>query len=457
VKVLICGAGQVGSNIARQLAGENNEVTVIDHNEDLMRSLAESLDVKTIVGHAAHPDVLDTAGAAEADLLIAVTHSDEVNMIACQIGYSLFNIPTKIARVRDRNYLSPLWQDLYGNDNLPIDEIISPEYEVAQAVIRRLHEPGAVDMIPFADEKLRMIAVNCMPDSTFVNLPLHLVKKKLQKYAVAIMGVMNENDFIMPHEDMIFQEEDTVYFIAADKDIRPVMQLFGHEEKEARRIVILGGGNIGFTVAQELEEEEAVKVKIIEMSRKRAEEIAGKLSDTTVLEGSGLDREILMEANVNVAETFIAVTNDNEVNILSSLLAKRYGCQRVITLVNSMLYIPLLGSLGIDVIVNPRETTVSSILQHVRRGKIRGVHSIRDGVAEIIEAEAMETSKLVGKNLETLDLPKGVLLAAIVREDEVIIPDESVVIQEHDRVIMLTKANMIKTVEKIFSVGLEFF
>ncbi len=458
MKVLVCGAGQVGYNIAKQLIKEDNEVTLIDQDPELIQNINDSLDARAYLGHAAHPNVLEAAGAADADMLIAVTYSDEVNMVACQIAYSLFSIPTKIARVRHQNYLNPIWKNLYSNNHLAIDVIISPEIEVADAVLRRLHAPGATDMIPFGNN-LRVMGVRCMHDCPIINLPLNLLRQKTQHLKMNIIGIIHDGKFSLPTPETILHEGDDVYFVAEKDDVRKSMAIFGHEEREARRVLVLGGGNIGLYIAQQLEadEEHETTVKVIEYNKERAQHVATRLNDTTVLNGSALEREILTEAGIELTETVIAVTNDDETNILSSLLAKRYGCERAISLVNNNSYAPLLANLGVDVVVNPRETTVSSILQHVRRGKIRAVHSISDGMAEIIEAEAVETSSLVGKTVADLNLPKGVMLCAVVHQGEVIMPEPDTVIQDHDTVLLVATTNMIKKVERIFSVSLEYF
>lgn len=458
MKIIICGAGQVGASIAHHLASEDNDVTVIDTDETLIEKIRDTLDVTTIVGYASHPAVLERANAEETDMIIAVTRHDEVNMVACQVAHSLFNVPMKIARIRNQNYLEPEWSDLYRADHMPIDVIISPEVEVARAILRRLHEPGAIDMIPFVDGRLKAIEVRCMLDCPVLGLPLSLVMRRASILKMSIVGVLQKDEFLLPRPDLVLNAGDDVFFIADNQDVRAALELFGHEEKEARRVVILGGGNVGLYIAQDLERTDPnTRVKIIEYSKKRAEEIVGRLNRTVVINGSGLDKEILLESNVEMADTFISVTNDDEVNILGALLAKRHGAKRDITLVNNNSYVPLLPNLGIEITINPRETTISSILQHVRRGKIRAVHSIRDGMAEIIEAEALDTSPILGKSIGMLELPEGVLVGAILRQDEVIIPDEQTVIQEHDRLVILAITEQIRKVEKILSVSLDFF
>ena len=457
MKIVICGAGQVGSSIARQLNAEGHDITIIDHAEHTLRRLGESLEVKTVYGHAAYPDQLEQAGTASADLLIAVTHSDEVNMVACQVAQALFRVPTKIARIRNQNYLKPKWKELYANPQFPIDVVISPELEVARAIMRRLHLPGATDMIPFGGQ-VRAVGVQCMPDSNVLHLPLKQLKQRLQATPFRILAVVKDGELILPHEDLVLEEGDHAYFLTEQQYLAKLMASFGHREKEARRIIILGGGNIGYFVARALEEENVARVKIIESSKIRAEQISHQLEHTTVVCGSGLDQQVLLESHIGLTETMIAVTNDDEVNVLSSLLAKRLGCQRVLTLVNATSYLPMLSDLGIDAALNPRETTVSSILQHVRRGKVRSVHAIVDGEAELLEIEVDASSVLVGRRFCDLDWPDGVVLGGIVRLDTVLFSDPTnIPLMTHDRVILLARARVVAKIEKIVSSQPGFF
>lgn len=459
MKILICGAGMVGSSIARHLSREGNEVTLIDQNPDIISSLNSALDVRAFIGHASHPAVMEKAGAYEADMLIAVTYSDEVNMVACQIGYSLFNIPTRIARVRDQNYLNPVWQNLYSKDHMAIDVIISPEVEVAQTTLRCLHEPGAVDTLTFMDGNARVIALRCTEKCPFLKLPMPLVEQKIAHLNMGIFGLTRNGQFRIPTNKTMLNEGDIIYFAIKPDMVRAAVALFGHEEREARRIAILGGGNIGFYIASQLEGDTRhdTRVKVIEANKSRAERIAIALHDTTVIHGDALSREILSEAGMDTAETVISVTNDDETNIIGALLAKRYGCERAITLVNNATYAPLLSNLGIDVVVNPRETTVSSILQHVRRGKINAVHTISDGMAELIEAEAMDTSHVIGRAIGELELPKGVKIVALYRNGDLNIAVDGEVVHAGDRLLILANSETVRYVEKIFSVSLEYF
>ena len=458
MKVIVCGAGQVGSNIARHLAAENNDVTVIDQSPDLVRKISDMYDVRGMVGFASHPDMLESAGAADCDMLIAVTFYDEVNMGACQVAHSLFNVPTKIARVRSQSYLKPGWANLFSREHMPIDVIISPEIEVARAVNRALHVPGAIEMLPFAEDRVRLIGVRIDEDCPIINTPLRQLTELFPDLSLFVTGIVRGDRVIVPSGDDQILPGDEVYFVADTLHVGRAMPVFGHEEKEARRIIIVGGGNIGLFFARQLEHDHAsMKVKVIESSRARAELIADQLTKTVVLHGDALDSEILDEANIRAAEAVIALTNDDEVNILASLMAKQQGCVKAITLINNQAYGSLISSLGIDVVVNPRATTVSSILQHVRRGRIRRVHSLRDGAAEVIEAEALETSSLVGSELRDIQVPDGIILGAIVRGDDVLMPRGDTVIQRHDRVIIFAQRDKVRTVEKMLSVRLEFF
>ena len=458
MKVIICGAGQVGSNIARYLATENNHVTMIDQSPDLTQRLSDRLDVQAIVGHASSPTVLEQAGAADADMIIAVTQSDEVNMVACQVAHSLFSVPTKIARVRNQSYLNPIWADLFSRENLPIDVIISPEIEVARAISRRMEVPGAFDMFPLASGRVRVIGVICNDDCPIINTPLRQLTSLFPDLSIEILAIVRGDRPMIPDSEDRMLAGDEVYFVTDARHLARAMAAFGHEEPAARRVIIVGGGNIGFCLAEEIEAHHTgVTVRIIEQSKERAESVAQRLQRTTVLHGDGLDPELLEEANVQMAETLVAVTNDDEVNILCSLLAKRYGCERAVTLLNKTTYQPLVGSLGIDAVVNPRSITASTVLQHVRRGRIRSVNSLKDGFAEVIEAEALETSALLNTPIKDVRLPPHVIVGALVRGDDVIIGRPNTVIKPHDRVILLAAAQSVKKVEKLFAVRLEFF
>lgn len=458
MKIIVCGAGQVGSSIARQLSMENNEVTIVDQSSQLISQITGTLDVRGVVGHASRPDVLDRAGAEDSDMIIAVTYADEVNMVACQVAHSLFDVPTKIARVRHQSYLKPIWANLFSRDHLPIDVIISPEIEVAYAVTRRLQVPGAFEMIPMVDDKVRLLGVRCGDNCPLVHTPLRQLTQLFPDLNIVIVGLMRENVPIVTTGDDQMLPGDEVYFVVDTEHLPRAMAAFGHDETEARRLLIFGAGNIGLFLAQQLEREFPwVRAKVIEINKERAEYVAGKLENTVVMCGDILDPEILEEANAGAAETVVAVTNDDETNILASLLAKRHGSKRAITLINKGSYELLVAPLGIDVVVSPRNITVSTILQHVRRGRIHSVHSLREGFGELIEAEALETSPLVNTPLKDVNLPTGVLLGAIVRDSEIITPRGNTVVQAGDRVVLFAAADQVHNVEKMFSVQLEFF
>ncbi|PPR78508.1 MAG: Trk system potassium uptake protein TrkA [Alphaproteobacteria bacterium MarineAlpha2_Bin1] len=458
MKVIVCGAGQVGASIAKHLAGENNDVTVIDIDPELIRRVHETIDVQTIVGHASQPDILEKSGANDSEMIIAVTRQDEVNMVSCQVAHSIFNIPTKIARIRSQSYLSPQWQYLFSRDNMPIDVIISPEIEIARAVTNRLHVPGATDMISFADDLVKVISLKVEKNCPIIDTPLRQLTELFPDLLLRVFAILRNDEVITANADDQLLVDDEVFFAVESGQINRAMTAFGHEEKEARKLVIVGGGNIGLYLSSELiKESQNISLKLIEKDRKRAEFVAENLNNIVVINGDSLEKEILTEANVSNAESVIAVTNNDQVNILSSLLSKREGASRVMTLLNNSTYDSLMQSLGIDAVVNPRAITVSSILQHIRRGRIRAVHSIRDGSAEIIEAEALETSPLIGKSLKELSLPNGIIFGAIVRDKKVIIPRGETSIAIHDKVILFAKRGMIKRVEKLFAVRLDFF
>ncbi len=458
MNIIICGAGQVGYTIARHLALENNAVTVIDRSPELVRRVNDNLDAQGVVGHGSRPDVLKRAGADDADMLIAVTQTDEVNMVACQVAHSLFGVPTRIARIRSQSYLAPEWSSLFARDHLPIDVIISPEIEVANAVTRRLKVPGAFEMIPLVDDKVRLLGVRCEKNCPVVNTPIRQLAQLFPDLNLVVVGLVRNDQPVHVSGDDEMAVGDDVYFVVETEQVARAMAAFGHEEPEARRLLICGGGNIALLLAQHIERDYPwINAKIVESNAERAAVVASMLGRTVVLHGDVLDPEILEEANVDMTDTVVAVTDDDEANILSSMLAKRYGARRAITLLNKGAYEPLISSLGIDVIVSPRNITVSSILQHVRRGRIHSVHTLREGFGELIEAEALETSGLVGVPLKETRLPDGVMVGAIVRDGQVIMPRGKTVIQSNDRVVLFAAPEHVRRVEKLFSVRLEYF
>jgi trk/ktr system potassium uptake protein len=458
MRVVICGAGQVGFGIAERLAAEENDVSVVDTSPELVQAIRDSLDVRGFVGHGAHPDVLVQAGCDQADMIIAVTLYDEVNMVACQVAHSLFNVPTKIARIRSQSYLQTHWADLFSSNHLPIDVIISPEVEVGELVLRRLEAPGAVDSVRFANGEVVTIGIDCGENCPVVDTPLSQLTELFPDLQAVVVGILRDGKLFVPRSSDAMLAGDRVYVVCQVEQVRRTLGIFGHEEPEAHRVVIAGGGNIGLYVASSLEARGSrAKVKIIEASRERAIDIADRLKRTVVLNGDALDQEILLEADVQDADTLVALTNDDEVNILACVMAKRLGAASNMALINNRSYPAFAGTLGIDATVNPRSITISKILQHVRRGRIRGVHTIENGLAEVIEAEALETSPLVGKPLRELDLPDGIRVGAIFRDGKVIMPSGLTQIVAKDRVIIFATAERVRQVEQMFRVSLEFF
>jgi len=458
VKVVICGAGQVGFNIARFLAGENADVTVVDQAPDLVQKVRDRLDVTGVVGFASHPEVLERAGARDADMLIAVTYSDEVNMVACQVGHSLFEVPLKIARVRSQAYLDPVWSELYSREKMPIDVVISPELEVARSIERRLRVPGAFDAIPMVGGKVTVIGVHVREETPIIETPLRELTALFPDLHIFIVAIQREGKLVVPSGKERLRPGDEAWFVSESTHLRRAMLAFGYEEQAARRVVMIGGGNIGLNLARRVEARHPqVQLRIIEVDKSRAERVAETLDRSVVIHGDALEADILEEANAANSETVIAVTNDDEVNILASLLAKKSGCRRAVTLINSSAYGSLVGGLGIDTVVSPRAITVSTILQHVRRGRIRSVHSLAEGVGEVIEAEALETSALVGPPLRDAPLPEGVVLGAIIRNGAVIIPRGGTSVKAGDLCVLFVAPQAVKSVERLFAVKLEFF
>ena len=457
MRVIVCGAGRVGYGIAGRLADERANVTVIDRDPGLIRHVTERLDVRGVVGSGSYPDVLVEAGAREADMVIAVTASDEVNIVACQIAHSVFQVPTKIARIRARAYLDTRYADVFSRDNIPIDVIISPEQEVAQAVLQRLTTPAAFDVKSFADDRIWMVGVRLREDCSILSTPLRQVRELFPDLQITIVGVRRAGKLFRPTATDQLQSGDEVYFVTARENVDRALEIMGEPQPRARRVIIVGGGNIGFDVARALEERGQVKTRLIEKNEARATWIAERLKTTIVLEGSGLDREILREAGVADAEAVVALTDSDQVNVLSAVIAKREGARRTNVLVNEPDYGPLSQSVGIDRSIDPRATTVSTILQHVRRGRIKAVYPLLGGEAEIIDAVALETSKLVGKPLGEANLPRGVVIGAVLRGPDVILPDQATRIAPRDRVVLLTLRESVDVVQKLFRVGIEYF
>ena len=458
MRVIICGAGQVGAGIAEKLSTENNDVTVIDTSTRLVNRIRDTLDVRGFVGHGAHPDVLARAGAGEADMIVAVTLYDEVNMVACQVAHSLFNVPTKVARVRAQGYLTKHYRNLFTREHMPIDVIISPEVEVGEMVLRRLAQPGAIETIPFADDKVTVLGIACDEDCPIIDTPLRQLTELFPDLTATVVGILRNGSLFVPRSADQMMAGDTVYVMTSTERVKRTLTIFGKEEQTGSRILIAGGGNIGLYVAENLERlSSRAKIKIIEYDHARAVEIAERLDRTVVLNGSAMDAAILLEADIGEVDTMVALTNDDKVNILSCVMARKLGARRNLCLLNDAAFPPLAGTMGIDAVINPRSVTISRILQHVRRGRIQTVHTIQEGAAEVIEAEALETSPLVGRPLRSLDLPGGIRIGIIVHKGEVITPTGESQIAPGDKFIIFATADQVPKVEQMARVSLEYF
>jgi trk system potassium uptake protein TrkA len=457
MRIIICGAGRVGFGIAKRLSGESNEVTVIDQSKELVRSISERLDVRGVYGNGSYPETLAEAGAREADMIIAVTYSDEVNMIACQIAHTLFNVPTKIARIRAAGYLDPQYSDLFSRNSMPIDVIISPEREVSEAIMQRMATPGAFETKAFVDGKVWAVGAKLKDDCPILNSPLRQVASLFPDLKITIVLIKREDRIWRAHADDQLSAGDEIYFIADRNDVNRALEIMGKTERQARRVIIIGGGNIGYYVASGLEKIGNMKIRIIESDRARAETIAAQLDRTIVLQGDGLDRALLREAGVEDAESVVAVTNNEQVNILSSVIAKREGARRSMALINDEDYGALSESIGVDSFVDPRATTISTILQHIRRGRIKGLYSVGDGAAELIDAIALDTSPLVNKPLKEAELPEGVMIGAVYRNGEVSMPNSGTIIKPGDRIVLMALHDYVKDVEQMFRVSLDYF
>ena len=455
MNIIICGAGRVGVSIATQLSAQGHSVTIIDQSSEDIQKISASLDVKVILGKATQPSILEKAGATDTDMIIAVTRNDEVNMIICQIAQSIFKITKKIARIRSQEYLEPQYGKLFSKDNLPIDVIISPELEVAKSLQRKLEAPGALDNVPFAKNKIRMLEITVEENCPLANIQLAKLTQMFPDLEANIVGVIRNEKFkILGKNDKLIVN-DKAYVVINSSQLNRTLSAFGHEEKIAKKILIIGGGNIGFYLAKNLEENfEEIRIKIIEKNKDRAEFIASKLNNSIVINGDGLDEEVLNEANIDGIETVLALTNDDENNVMASVLAEKISTKkRTIALVNKQNYNLLQSYLKIDDLVDPRVMTVSTILKHVHKGSIGTVYSVLNGEYEFIEAGISENSELINKSLKDSDLPKEIRIGAILRKDDIIIPKSSFVFQKNDMVVLLTKRDQLDKVENLFSIN----
>jgi trk system potassium uptake protein len=460
MKIIICGAGQVGGQIARHLAREEgaNQVTIIDQNAALIRRITDAHDVNGITGFASHPDVLERAGARDADMVIAATQSDEVNMVVCQVAHSIFSVPRKIARLRAPSYLNAIYSDLYRREHLPIDVVISPEFEVADAVMQRLAAPAAFDIESFLEGEAQLVGIALDESCAVLNTPLRQLSELFSTLKAVVVGVRRGERLFVPEPIDQLYAEDQIYVFAASGDVPRVMEIFGKTHVRVERTLIVGAGNIGLHVAQKLEAaERRVRLKLIEKNRARAEVAADALKRTVVLNGDGLDLDLLEEANVSSMDAVLALTDDDKTNILACVRAKTEGAKLVVALVNDPSLIGLIAPMGIDAYVNPRSTTVSSILRYVRHGRIRAVYSIGDAEAEVIEAQVLGTSAIAGKTVRDADLPDASLIGLIKKGDQVVVPRGDTRLAEGDVLTIFAMRGSVADVERLFQVGLDFF
>ena len=456
MKIIILGAGQVGTSVAEVLASEANDITVVDIDEGKLEELRDRLDISTVIGEASHPEILAQAGGEDADMILAVTNSDEINMIACQVAYTLFHTPTKIARVRSIGYLSH--PQLFTQEALPVDVLISPEQLVTDYVQRLIEHPGALQVLDFAGGKVQLVAVRAYYGGPLVGHELQTLREHMPGIETRVAAIYRRGQAISPEGNTVIEADDEVFFIAAKRHIRVVMKELRRLDKPVKRVILAGGGNIGVRLAKALESK--YQVKLIDHNTLRSEKISTELDKTIVLHGDAADEELLLDENIEHTDVFCAVTNDDEANILSAMLAKRLGAHKVMALINRSAYVDLVQSGIIDIAISPQQATIGSLLTHVRRGDVTVVHSLRRGAAEAIEAVAHgdeSSSKVVGRSIENIDLPSGTTIGAIVRSEKVIIAHHDTMIEAEDHVILfVVDKAQIPEVERLFQVGITF-
>lgn len=458
MKIIICGAGQVGFGIARYLSNGDSDIVVIDKDPELIKRITEVLDVQGIAGLATQPNVLSQAGAHDADLILAVTRYDEVNMITCQVAHSIFNIPTKIARIRNQYYLDDSYENFFSRDHMPIDEIITPEVEVARTLMSFNDTPGVFDLVLLKEQRVKLVGVLCTEDCPLVRTPLRQLGELFPDLNIMVVAIFRDGHPILPNANEQMLPEDEVYFLVETSKLSRAMMAFGHEEPPSKRLIIAGGGMVGLTLGRLMAEANPQSnFTIIEKDRSVAHHIAETLQNRVILHADILESDIFKEVNIKGNETFLAVTNNSETNILASLLAKRQGVARAITLITSKNFETLIGPLGIDAVINPHIITISSILRHIRQGKITAVHTLRENYGEVIEASIGSSSMLIDVPLHEIRLPYGMMVISIIRGDEVIIPFGNIVIKNGDNVIFFAAQSVLKKAEQLLSVGLDYF
>lgn len=457
MNIIILGAGQVGSTVAESLVSEANDITVVDNDGEKLRLLQDRLDLRTLVGNASHPSILEQAGIADADMLLAVTQSDEVNMVACKLAASLYNTPTKIARIRSADYLAH--PEIFSAENFSVDFSICPEQILTDYICKLIEFPEALQVLEFADGKVSLVAVRAFEGGPLVGQPLSLIAAHLPNVDARVAAIFRQDRSIIPRGDTVIETGDEVFFIAATENIRTVMRELRRMDKPAKRIMIMGGGNIGRRLAMALEQE--YQVKIIEYNKKSCERLANELTHTLVLHGDCTDENLLRSEHVEDVDVFCALTNDDENNIMSSLLAKNGGARKVISLINRSAYVGLLQGGKIDIALSPAHVTIGSLLAYVRHGDVAAVHSLRRGAAEALELVAhgdRQSSKVVGRRIDEIDLPEGATIGAMVRNGVVIMAHHDRLIEPDDHVIVFViNKQIIRKVEKLFQIGIGFF
>ena len=456
MKIIILGAGQVGSSVAANLVNEDNDITLVDINPSALQSISERFDLRTITGVASHPSILEKAGAKDAEMILAVTNCDEINMIACQVAYTLFHTPTKIARIREIEYLKN--HPLFAQEALPVDVVISPDRLVTEQIQKLIKHPGALQVLDFADGKAQMVVIKASYSGVLEGLSLRELKEKLKDIEYKIAIIYSSGKPVIPNADTIINTDDEIFFVSSQKSMNKLLQQIRIKDKPLKNIMISGGGNIGLRLAESLENE--YKIKLLELDSKKASHAAEKLKNTIVLHGDATDEELLNEENIDGSDVFCALTNHDEVNIISSMLAKRLGAKKVMALINRAAYVDLVQSNTIDIAISPQQATIGSFLAHVRKGDVVVVHSLRRGAAEAIEAIAHgneSSSKVVGKKIQEIDLPEGTTIAAIVRGNDVLMAKKKTIIETNDHVILIVSDKKhVKKVESLFQVDITF-
>ncbi|QMU62058.1 MAG: Trk system potassium transporter TrkA [Gammaproteobacteria bacterium] len=456
MKIIILGAGQVGGSLALSLANENNDITLVDTNATVLQDIQDRADLRTIAGEASHPSVLSQAGAKDADMIIALTNSDETNMVACQVAYTLFHTPTKIARIRAVEYLA--YSDLFVQEALPVDVLISPEHLISQYIQRLIEHPGSLQVLDFAEGKVKLLAMRAELDGPLIGKRVDEIWEAMPETEAKVVAIYRNNKSITLHSEGHIQADDEVFFLASSSNAASITAKLRGTEKPYKRILLAGGGNIGLHLAKSLENK--YQVKIIERFPERASYLSEALDKTIVLQGDAADQDMLREENIENMDVFCALTNDDEANILSAMLAKRLGANKVMSLINRPSYVDLVESGMIDIAISPQQVTLGTLLTHVRKGDIVSVHSLRRGAAETIEAVAhgdKKTSKVVGRNIEQINLPNGATIGAIVRGEAVIMAEADIIIESEDHVIIfLADKTGVKDIERLFQVSATF-